>query len=123
MEWIEEKECQFKGLCALVEPARQHDLCGCKKSEQINIDHSPFPVWEDELKFYDSHGNRVRPGDTITIVNHYNYPHHNGKEAIVIWDMEHGILKWQYGEVRRGKTFVTEEDFYSVHKFTRKQLE
>jgi ribosomal protein L40E len=129
----EEKEVLIVWAQCLNCEARNHpqntkcDECGSSSLENENLVKKsipPLPVEDkEELKFFDSNGNRVRPGDTITITSHYNYPHHHGKEATVFWDSERGMLKWKYTEVRRGKTFTTEEYFYGVHKFTRKQLE
>jgi len=67
--------------------------------------------------FKDSYGNEVCVGDTIIIEAHYSFQHMKGKEYIVTWDEKHGMYKHKITEVRRGKSFTSEDNFYGVARF------
>lgn len=67
--------------------------------------------------FKDSYGNNISVGDTIIIEAHYSFQHMTGKKYTVIWDEKNGMFKYRITEVRRNKSFTSEDDFYGVARF------
>ena len=67
--------------------------------------------------FKDSYGNEVNVGDKIIIEAHYVFTFLKGQECVVTWDAEHGMYKYKYTEVRRKKSFTSEDNFYGVARF------
>lgn len=66
------------------------------------------------MKFFDSYGNAVKESSLIIIEATYNAQNLiNGQEAVVTWDIKHGMFLWS---LTKSKWFQ-EQDFYGVHKF------
>lgn len=72
---------------------------------------------QPSMRFFDSFGHRVHPGDEIEILHHYNFPHLNGRRARVHWNKDKGCLEWSFQETRRGGVYQTTENFFGVHTF------
>lgn len=63
-----------------------------------------------EVTFKDVHGNEVRIGSRIRLIHHYNVPQYRGELAKVVWDEQHGMLKYIIDSDER---FKTQHNFYS----------
>jgi hypothetical protein len=72
---------------------------------------------ESETQFKDSNGNPVSVGDKIIITSHHIYQHFCNIEATILWDSKHGVFQFTFTHERRGKEFITTDNFYGVHKF------
>lgn len=63
------------------------------------------------MKFKDSYGKVVKPGDTIVIETLYRSGRNEGRRAEVQWDEQHGMFQYKTDAMH------SFDDFYGVHRF------